>query len=849
MTVYNASLTDSVIVVPTSTENATVNLPTSPVIGQTYKIIDGDGNAETHPIYINGNGNLVNGMPATTEAITTVVVDMSPSAIAITPNGNYVYVANSGGSITDTGTVSVIKNASIGIPAVVKTLDNLDGIGAQPIYIAITPDGNRAYVVNGLTGSGSISSINNVNSDNPSKLVDPISISGDIVPSITITPGGTHAYVPSYTDGITAGTVTLINGVTTGSPAPVGSPLSVGLLPLYTVITPDGTHAYVVNKQSNFVSAFSNASTDSPIPLTNILAGTFPNWMAITPDGNYGYITSVGQTGFVDPMVRIISGVSTDSTSIVIDIDIGLVPNYVVISNDGNYAYVFYSSGVMAIIENASSIMPRLLTVLPIGPTLTDIVISSDGNYAYVLKNTGGGTSGDVYTIKNTSSSLLPTILDNSIRIGVNPYQIVITPDNGRLYVSNKNDDTVSVIPTAYTIPSVQNTVSVIDNPYDLAITPNGRYAYVLNSGGSSVSVIQNVSTSTPSVLITLNVESGPNSVAITPDGTRAYITNGGDSSVSVIANASTRTPTILGSPIAVGLTPIFIAITPDGNLAYVVNNESETVSIIHNVSTGIPSVFKTLTSADGIGTLPIAIAITPSGNRAYIANSSGAAGTNNHSIAVIENVSTETPSNLKNIDVGVGITPFDLAITPDGNYVYIVTLYSNKVFVIKNATTGDPAVVKTFTLASDANPYAVAITPNGNYAYIINSGNNTYALIRNASTDNPEIVNIYGTGVTPTDIEITPDGNYAYIINSGSNELLIIQDASTDNIQLLNLFQVGVNPFSVKITPDGKYAYIANYLSNSVSQINIITDNFEKINNNHGSDILVYNGDQWSTY
>ena len=66
--------------------------------------------------------------------------------MAITPNGKFAYVTNSGA-----GTVSVIATASnteVGDPILV---------GDLPLGVAITPNGKFAYVANG--GSGTVSVI------------------------------------------------------------------------------------------------------------------------------------------------------------------------------------------------------------------------------------------------------------------------------------------------------------------------------------------------------------------------------------------------------------------------------------------------------------------------------------------------------------------------------------------------------------------------------------------------------------------------------------------------------------------------------------------------------------------
>ena len=77
---------------------------------------------------------------------TTITVGSNPEGIAITPNGNYAYVTNEGGT-----TVSVINTATNSVTATVT-------VGNGPVGVAVTPDGKYAYVTN--SGGTTVSVIN-----------------------------------------------------------------------------------------------------------------------------------------------------------------------------------------------------------------------------------------------------------------------------------------------------------------------------------------------------------------------------------------------------------------------------------------------------------------------------------------------------------------------------------------------------------------------------------------------------------------------------------------------------------------------------------------------------------------
>jgi YVTN family beta-propeller protein len=80
--------------------------------------------------------------------------------------------------------------------------------------------------------------------------------------------------------------------------------------------------------------------------------------------------------------------------------------------------------------------------------------------------------------------------------------------------------------------------------------------------------------------------------------------------------------------------------------------------------------------------------------------------------------------------------------------------------------------------------------------------------------------------GQQPTNIAIAPDGKYAYISNSGANSTggAVTQiDLATNTPGFAVL--VGKVPLRLAITPDSDFAYVPNHGSNSVTPINLATN------------------------
>lgn len=114
----------------------------------------------------------------------------------------------------------------------------------------------------------------------------------------------------------------------------------------------------------------------------------------------------------------------------------------------------------------------------------------------------------------------------------------------------------------------VTTTLTVGIEPYVVAITPNSEYAYVTNSDNNTITVIN---TATKTLVATTQVGAGPFGVAITPNGDYAYVTNDVSNTVSVVSNSTAilsasssptaSIPEILASPTVIVVLTIFILV------------------------------------------------------------------------------------------------------------------------------------------------------------------------------------------------------------------------------------------------------------------------------------------------
>ena len=190
-----------------------------------------------------------------------IPVGSVPVGVALTPDGNTVYVANGG------GTVSVI-NAATG--AVTTTLSPIPG-GA--LELAVSPDGSSALVVGDSTMVTPINTATNA-------IGSPLTVGGNAL-AVAFAPNGQTAYTANFGD---PGSVSVIAGVNTASPSVTTFATGVPALARTIAVTPDGSKIFVAGGGGAAVIA---AGASSATPIAG-LTGTYVG-VAVSPDGTKAY--------------------------------------------------------------------------------------------------------------------------------------------------------------------------------------------------------------------------------------------------------------------------------------------------------------------------------------------------------------------------------------------------------------------------------------------------------------------------------------------------------------------------------------------------------------------------------
>ena len=288
--------------------------------------------ANVSMIYYNNNTLAKKILNATTGAYTygLVAVGVFPAGFAVTPNGKYVYVANDNEvyvSVIYASNHSLDKNITLGS----------GGIGQPgtpvPSIIAITPNGQYAYVVNWDYGKGDTTS---VISTATNSLIATIPV-GYGPRGIAITPNGQYVYVVNQDND----SISVISTTTNSVVDTIPSSASWGI-----AFTPNGEYAYAVN--SNSISVISTA-TNSVV--ATIPVGNGPRGVAVTPNGQYVYVTNTGG--------NTVSVISTATNSVIYTIQTGAGPNGLTITPNGQYVYVI-NNGILVISTSSNSVVANI---------------------------------------------------------------------------------------------------------------------------------------------------------------------------------------------------------------------------------------------------------------------------------------------------------------------------------------------------------------------------------------------------------------------------------------------------------------------------------------------------------
>lgn len=297
-------------------------------------------------------------------------------------------------------------------------------------------------------------------------------------------------------------------------------------------------------------------------------------------------------------------------------------------------------------LSNLGQLQPILTSTNALLPSISGfnfsggagIAVSKDGTKVYVA-NTGLHNM-IIYNVTQGTTTTVPLALplhaaqrERSHTVSALLGGIAVTPDGSKVYITDgSNGIWVYNTSLGQIVANITNP-TYLTRPFAIAASPDGAFIYVssLNIVTTTAGKQQShrvpaagyvvaISTATNSITNAVQVGSS-GGIAVSPDGSQLYVVGVGPvghhfrgaSSNLLILNTSSLSTVATVSLAGLGAT--FVAVAPNGNTAYVTDN-TQNISVINLATLTHTEIPLTLT--------PYGIAVTPDGSKAFISSFTG---------------------------------------------------------------------------------------------------------------------------------------------------------------------------------------------------------------------------------
>lgn len=160
-------------------------------------------------------------------------------------------------------------------------------------------------------------------------------------------------------------------------------------------------------------------------------------------------------------------------------------------------------------------------------------------------------------------------------------------------------------------------------HPYDVVLSPDGGTLFVSNWGSRSVTVLDTVRRRT---MATLRVGHNPNDLALAPDG-RLYVACGNENSVYVIDTKTLHPIEVISTAMhrlaPVGSTPNALSLDRSGKMLFVANADNNNVAVINLSEREVSSVVGFIPTA----WYPASVALSADDQTLYVGSAKGLGG------------------------------------------------------------------------------------------------------------------------------------------------------------------------------------------------------------------------------
>lgn len=222
---------------------------------------------------------------------------------------------------------------------------------------------------------------------------------------------------------------------------------------------------------------------------------------------------------------------------------------------------------------------------------------------------------------------------------GSDPEEFALSKDGRRIYISNEDTKTASVI----NIKSgrLEHIIPVGQEPEGVTTTPDGKQFYVTCEAGGDIYVIDAHSYS---AVTHFKVNGRPRSVAFLSAGGIGFIPSESAGELNIVDAVNAKVLRTVTLPL--GSRPMRVKLSPDEKRLYVSNGRAGTISVFDSHSYGLLDTIR-------VGTRPWGIGISPDGKFLFAANGPS------NDVSVVDLKTDKEVSRIK-----AGLSPWGIAIT-----------------------------------------------------------------------------------------------------------------------------------------------------------------------------------------
>lgn len=331
--------------------------------------------------------------------------------------------------------------------------------------------------------------------------------------------------------------------------------------------------------------------------------------------------------------------------------------------------------------------------------------------------------------------------LITNVNVGTLPFDLAINETTNKIYVVNRNSDSVSVIDGVTN--TVIKTISVGTTPTKITVNPATNRIYVANTFGDSVSVINGA---TDTVLTTVATGSYPYAIDVNMVTNKIYVPNNGSDNVTIIDGVTSGTTTV-----AVGAQPTSIVVNDVTNKIYVNNETDGSISVIDGV-TG--TVAKTIASAGASN-----ISLNKTSNKLYTTTP-----INN----IVKKINGATDTYTGDLAIPGGINIEKPSFNEASNRIYFPDWGANKLFIVDGATDSYLTQIDT---GAGSKPRFSAYNSVTNKIYVSTTSTNLLK-VYNGTSYAP--ISSLAAGTYAANIGINKTTSKIYVCNWNSNNVSI---------------------------------------------------------------------------